>query len=302
MSILHAEAEEYLALRRALGFKLRREGYYLPQFATWMRERGAVTVTTALAIEWAGLPAGVHPVTWSHRLSAVRQFTRWLAVTDPETEVPPDRVFPGQGSRPDPYIYSDEEVAAILSAARVLRPAFWAATFQTLVGVLAVTGIRIGEALALASDDIDLDAGTLTVREGKSRSPRMLPLHPETTAALAEYAAARDALYRGADTFFTTARGRPLNDGTVREAFHRMARAAGIQHDGKDPRVHDLRHTFAVRQMLEWYRAGRDAGDLTLLSGYLGHANPADTYWYVSAVPELMQLAAGRLARNGAQP
>jgi integrase len=243
MNSLHSKVDEYLALRRALGFHLRREGCSLPQFADWMQRRQTATITAALAIEWARLPIGVHPVTWSHRLSAVRMFARWLAATDPTVEIPPSSVFPGQGKRPDPYIYSDDEIAALLAAAHtILRPALRAATIETMLGLLAVSGVRVGEACRLGRRDIDLATGLLTVVEGKSRSPRILPLHPSTVEALASYAALRDARHPDAVTFFVSLHGTTLTPGAVRNAFLPLTTHTGLRVGNRGPRVHDLRH------------------------------------------------------------
>lgn len=177
-TLLHERAGEYLRLRRALGFRLRHEGYILPQFAGYLEQHGAATVTAEHAIAWAQLPQGVHPVTWSHRLSAVRGFAAWLRTVDPAAEIPPRGVFPGQGRRPAPFIFTGENLAAVIAGCAVLRPAMRAAACTALFGLLAVTGVRIGEALAIPAGGIDLDAGLLPVAPAKSRCQRILPLHP----------------------------------------------------------------------------------------------------------------------------
>jgi len=291
---LHERAEEYLRLRRALGFRLRREGQVLPQFADYLEQQGAATVTAEHAIAWAQLPRGVHPVTWTHRLTAVRSFAAWLHTIDPAAEVPPKGVFPGQGKRPAPFIFSACDITRMISACGSLRPAMRAATYAALFGLIAVTGIRIGEALAIPADGIDLDAGLLPVMPAKSRCQRILPLHPTTAAALAEYAALRARSFPEAATFFVSDRGTALRRGPALTAFRQACAAAGIK--GR-PRIHDMRHSFAVTTLLEWYRSGEDvAAQMPALSGYLGHVSPEGTYWYISAVPELMQLAAARAA------
>jgi integrase len=289
---LHERAQEYLRLRRALGFRLRREGDILPQFADYLEQQGALAVTAENAIAWAQLPRGVHPVTWSHRLTAVRGFATWLHTIDPATEIPPGGVFPGQGKRPAPFIFSDGDLAAMMTACAGLRPAMRAATCTALFGLIAVTGIRIGEAVAIPADGIDLDAGLLPVMPAKSRCQRILPLHPTATAALADYAACRARSFPDAAAFFVSERGAPLRRGSALSFFRQACAAAGIE--GR-PRIHDMRHGFAVTTLLEWYRSGEDvAAQMPALSGYLGHTSPEGTYWYISAVPELMQLAAAR--------
>jgi len=291
---LHQRVDEYLRLRRALGFRLRNEGRALAEFADYLQQQGTTAVTAEDAITWAQLPRGVHPVTWTQRLTAVRGFASWLAAIDPVTEIPPKGVFPGQGKRPAPFIFSGDGIAAMTAACGTLRPAFRAATYTALFGLIAVTGIRIGEALAIPAGGIDLDAGLLPVRPAKSRCERVLPLHPATVGALAEYDALRARRHPAATTFFVSARGTALNPGRARDAFRQACAAAGI--DGR-PRIHDLRHSFAVTTLLQWYRSGEDVGAaMPALSGYLGHVCPEGTYWYISAVPELMQLAAARAA------
>src|SRR5271165_7171018 len=291
-TLLHERAEEYLRLRRALGFRLRHEGYILPQFAGYLEQHGAATVTAEHAIAWAQLPQGVHPVTWTHRLSAVRGFATWLRTVDPATEIPPKGVFPGQGKRPAPFIFTSEDLAAVVAGCAVLRPAMRAAACTALFGLIAVTGIRIGEALAIPADGIDLDAGLLPVMPAKSRCQRILPLHPTTAAALKDYDALRARAFPGAATFFVSEKGTPLNRQLALTSFRKACAAAGIP--GR-PRIHDARHSFAANTLLEWYRSGEDvAAQMPALSGYLGHTTPEGTFWYISAVPELMQLAAAR--------
>ena len=227
-TLLHERAEEYLRLRRALGFRLRHEGYVLPQFAGYLEQHGAATVTAEHAIAWAQLPQGVHPVTWTHRLSAVRGFATWLRTVDPATEIPPKGVFPGQGKRPAPFIFTSEDLAAVVAGCAVLRPAMRAAACTALFGLIAVTGIRIGEALAIPAGGIDLDAGLLPVMPAKSRCQRILPLHPTTVAALTDYDALRARAFPGAATFFVSEKGTPLSRQLALTSFRKACAAAGI--------------------------------------------------------------------------
>jgi integrase/recombinase XerD len=291
---LRERAEEYLRLRRALGFKLEREGRMLTAFAGYLEHQGTATVTAEHAVTWAQLPQGVHPGLWAQRLIAVRGFAAWLRTIDPATEVPPKGVFPGQGKRPAPFIFSDGDIARMTAACAGLRPAMRAATYTALFGLIAVTGIRIGEALAIPAGGIDLDAGLLPVMPAKSRCERILPLHPTTVEALAGYEALRARRHPAATTFFVSIRGTALCHPPVMAAFREACAAAGIP--GK-PRIHDLRHSLAVTTLLQWYRSGENVdAQMPALSGYLGHVSPEGTYWYISAVPELMQLAAARAA------
>jgi integrase/recombinase XerD len=293
-ALLHERAEEYLRLRRALGFRLEHAGYILPQFAGYLEQHGAVTVTAEHAIAWAQLPRGVHPVTWTHRLSAVRGFATWLRTIDPATEIPPRGVFPGQGRRPAPFIFTGEQFAAVIAGCAVLRPSLRAEACTALFGLLAVSGVRIGEALAIPAGGIDLDAGLLPVMPAKSRCQRILPLHPTAVAALRNYDALRARSFPRATAFFVSEKGTPLSRQLALTSFRKACAAAGIP--GR-PRLHDARHSFAANTLLEWYRSGEDiAAQMPALSGYLGHTTPEGTFWYISAVPELMQLAAARAA------
>ena len=299
---LRQRVQEYLRLRRALGFRLEREGQVLPQFAAYLEQAGAATVTAEHAIAWAQLPQGVDPVNWAHRLTAIRSFATWLRTIDPAAEIPPRGVFPGQGKRPVPFIYSGSDITRLVSACASLRPAMRAATYTALFGLVAVTGIRIGEALALPVTGVDLDAGLLSVSPAKSRCERILPLHPSTAEALAGYARLRGRKHPAARTFFVSIRGTALCYGPVLQAFRQVCAGAGLDGPGARPRIHDLRHTFAVTTLLQWYRSGEDvAAQMPALSGYLGHVSPEGTYWYISAVPELMHLAAARLTRKEAR-
>jgi integrase len=238
-TLLHERAQEYLRLRRALGFRLRNEGRVLPQFAGYLEQHGAVTVTAEHAIAWAQLPRGARPVTWAQRLAAVRGFAAWLRTVDPAAEIPPKGVFPGRGRRPAPFIFTSEDLAAVTAACAGVRPAARARTCTALFGLIAVTGIRIGEALAIPADGIDLDAGLLPVMPAKSRCQRILPLHPTAIAALADYATFRARAFPGAPTFFVSGKGTPLTQQTALRSFRKACAAAGIP--GR-PRLHDVRH------------------------------------------------------------
>jgi integrase/recombinase XerD len=304
VSELRRHLEDYLRLRRALGFKLEFPGYVLPSLIGYLEEAGAATITAELAVSWAGLPRGVLPITWAHRLGAARGFARYLKTIDPATEIPPAGVWPSVTPRPQPYIWAEADIRRLLTAARALRPPLRAATYETLFGLVAATGMRLGEALGLDRADADLDGGVLTIRDGKFGRSRLVPLHPTVTSALASYAARRDWLCPSpaATRFFVSTAGTPLRTSGVDSAFAQLTTALGLRTPDRRPRVHDLRHSFASHQLLDWHRAGDDVNArMPLLSAYLGHVSPAGTYWYLTAVPELMELAAARLARGARQ-
>lgn len=309
MSPLRDAVADYLLIRRALGYKLDRAERLLAQFLDYLDAAGAKTVTIDHALAWALLPDSVS-VRWAAaRLSVVRGFAVYLAAIDPATEVPPVDLLPRRGrSRLTPYLYSDADIDALLAAAETLRPTLRAATYRTLLGLLAVTGLRIGEALALDRDDLDWDEGLLVVRAGKLGKLRELPLHASTVAALRAYLSCRDRLHPGADSapvFICTTGRRPGYRG-VAQTFRQLVDRAGLKArpGTATPRLHDLRHSFAVNTVLDAYRSGDDVQTrLPLLSTYLGHVNPATTYWYLSAAPELLGLAGQRLeAHLGGRP
>ena len=301
MSELLGHVEDYLEFRRALGFKLEREGHLLPQFVAYLEAAGSATITSQLAIAWARLPKNVLPISWAHRLGAVRGFARYLQTIDPATEVPPRDVFPTSSPRPTPYLWSDDDIAGLLAAARQLSPPLSAATYETLFALVAVTGMRISEALALQRDHVDLDRGVLTLHNTKFDRCRLVPLHATTTEALHAYVACRDRLCPTSATtaFFVSPTGAALGHNAVHRIFVELTSEIGLRTETVRPRVHDLRHSVAVRTLIEWHRAGVDVdAAMPLLSTYLGHINPAGTYWYLSAAPELMELAAARLDGN----
>ncbi len=298
MNALSSHVEDYLRLRRALGFKLERAGQLLPQLVAYLEAAGAGTVTSGLAIAWARLPDAT-PNHWAQRLAIARGFARYLQTIDPATEVPPPGVFPARRHRPAPYLFSQRDICRILEAARVLRPPLRAATHEAIFGLIAATGMRIGEAIGLARGDVDLDTGVITIREAKFDRSRLVPLHPTVTQALGRYAAERDRLCprpRSA-AFFLSGAGTRLDRSGVGATFRKITAGLGIRSATVRPRVHDLRHSFAVQTLVRWQRARVNVDErIGALSTYLGHVAPADTYWYLSASPELMSLAAERLA------
>ena len=298
MSALTAHVADYLRLRRALGFTLTEPGHVLPQFVTWLEATGSETITVEAAIAWARLSESAHPITLSHRLGAVRGFARYLRTIDPATEIPPTGLF-GKQQRRAPYIYSSEEIERLLQAARQLRPPLRAATYEALLGLLGASGMRVGEVLGLARDDVDFANVLVRVRHAKFDRDRLVPLHPSTTEALRGYAACRDRLCpeQRSDTFFLASiGGKALTYKGVHYAFTQLSTAAGLRTEASTPLIHGLRHSFAVNTLIDLQREGVDvASGVTVLSTYLGHVSPASTYWYLTAVPELMQLAATRL-------
>ncbi len=306
MSGLAAHVDDYLRLRRGLGFTLAYDGVLLLQFVEYLQAADAISVTTELSIAWAQLPQGVAPISWSHRLGAVRGFARYMTTIDASTEVPPSGVFGGQAPRPTPYLWSERDISRLLKAATELQSPFRAATYESFLGLLAVSGLRSGEAIGLQAGDIDLDAGVITVTQAKFGRARLIPLHSSTTTKLASYACRRDELHprRRSTTFFVSQVGTSLNSSTVNHTFRQLVTSLALDGGDVHPRMHDLRHSFAVRTLINWHRAGHDVqARIPALVSYLGHVNPASTYWYLSASPELMELAAGRLdARFGGRP
>jgi integrase/recombinase XerD len=306
VSPLRESLADYLDVRRALGFRLDRAEKLIGQFLDYLEEQQASTVTIEHAVAWATAPAGA---AWWHalRLSAVRPFASWLHAQNPAHEVPPHGLIPHGPHRAVPYVYSAAEISALAEAARCRPRLVSAATYPALIGVLAATGARVGEAIALDDSDFDASRGILTVRDGKLGKSRLLPLHPTSTAALERYQQERDRLLpaRPGDALLVSSTGTRLDHSTVSSTFRRITAQAGItaRSAACRPRIHDLRHSFAVASLLKWYRHGDDVQALLpRLSTYLGHSDPRHPYWYLSAAPELLALAGERLeAHLGAQ-
>jgi integrase/recombinase XerD len=302
VSRLREAVNDYLTVRRALGFRMVHTQRLLGQFVDFAETAGAQSITTQLAVQWASLPLG-SPAWQAQRLGVVRCFARWWQTIDPDTEVPPADVLSARARRTLPYLYSDADITALMSVAATLRSPLAAATMQTFIGLVFTTGMRRGEALGLNRDDLDTSAGVLTVRTAKFDKSRQLPLHTSAVAALVAYARRRDQLCPHPHTaaFFVSATGARMSASTVWQTFHTLVHHAGIgsRTPGCRPRIHDARHTFAVTTLLGWYRDGLDVQPrLALLSTYLGHTDPSHTYWYLHAVPELLTHAADRLPPN----
>jgi integrase len=300
MSMLRAALQDYLRIRRRLGFAMPQDGRLLEGFVEFLEGAGAQRITTDLALAWARIPVNAHPHTWRQRLTVARGFARHLATVEPTSEVPPIDLLPGHRPRIAPYIYSNEEIASLMAAARELKPPLRAARHETLIGLLAVTGMRPGEALALDREDVDLTRGVVHVRAGKQNKQREVPLHASTVSALRAYAAQRDARFPSASApaFFISARAGRMARAELNQTFTKLIGEVGLEGRGARarPRPHDLRHAFAVRTLLDWYRTGQDVDRrMPLLSTFLGHADPASTYWYLEAVPELLELIGRRL-------
>lgn len=303
MSALRQAVTDYLTVRRALGYKLKRDEKLLIQFLTYLENLGQQHISTEAAVTWATLPAGAHRSWWSYRLSVIRGFATHLRTIDPATEVPPTELLPWRPCRATPYLYSDQEIGALLAATASLRTPHRVATYRSLVGLLVVTGMRVGEAIALDCRDLDVSNGLLTIHKGKFGKSRELPLHPSTVDALRRYLRRRDRPPAAAKVpaLLVSTAGNRLLYCNVQWTFARLLRHAGIKPRSAScrPRLHDLRHGFAIATVLDGYRNDRDpATRLPLLSTYLGHVDPANTYWYLSAAPELLALAGRRLERR----
>lgn len=304
MSRLATELDHYLTIRRSLGYDLRTAERILRRFVAFAEQQGDEHVSADLFLRWRAAWGHAGRQTWAARLTIVRLFALWLHGLDPGHEAPPRGLIPSRQRRPRPYIYSDDEVRRILEGAAALPSpnGVRSLTYATLFGLIAVTGLRVSEAISLGVDDIDTETGVLTVRHGKDGKERLLPLDGTTMAKLAEYAEERDRLLgRRLLTFFVSDTGAPVGDCSARYNFAVVCRQIGLRaaepynRHGRGPRIHDLRHSFAVRTMVRWYRAGDDpAREMIRLTTYMGHTRPANTYWYIEAVPELLDLARQR--------
>jgi len=303
MNVLRQSLVDYLAVRRALGYRLVRAEKLLKQFLAFVEDRGEQHLTVETAIAWATAPAGSGPSWMSIRLSCVRQFAIHLRGTDPATQVPPADILPDRPHRATPYLFSTDEIAALMTATATLRGSHRTATYRTLIGLLATTGLRIGEAIGLDRDDFDAMNGVLRIRNGKFGKSRELPLHSSTVAAIDHYLRRvdRPRLPSNGSALFLSPAGTRLLYVNAQNTFQRLVRHCGIMPRSAAcrPRPHDLRHSFAVNTILDAYRNGNDPGTrLAILSTYLGHINPAQTYWYLSASPELLKLAGITEARR----
>ena len=306
---LQRRVDDYLAERHRLGFFDRTQVYALRSFAKHVhavRHRGALTVE--ITADWARCDShgSADPLTWARRLKLLRTFLRWLQQFEPHTEVPDDAIFGPLPERLAPHIYSEQEIVDLLAAARRLGPAqgLRCVVYETLFGLIASTGMRISEALALCNKDVALKYGMLTIHQTKFGKSRQVPLHPSTVDALRRYLWMRNLVgnfEQDEAPLFIGTRGRrlglPMDSHQVNRVFVTLRDQLGWRNRGAHhaPRIHDLRHTFVVRRILLWMAQGVDVDQAMLsLSTYVGHAHVTNTYWYLSAVPELMALAAGR--------
>jgi integrase len=280
-------------------------GYNLRHFVSFMEQQKASIITTELALRWAQQPQNVLPAQWAARLSFVRSFARYWSATDPRTEIPPMGLLPYRTKRTTAHIYSNDEIQKLMNAAWNLLPSTalrpW--TYYSLFGLLAVTGMRISEVIRLDRTDLDLKQELLTVRLTKFSKSRLIPLHTSTVKKLKRYLHRRDQLYPQTPTtrLFLSNEATPLTGCTVRRTFVKLSRQIGLRKVGDSfgPRLHDFRHRFAVNTLLHWYHTGVDVEQrLPVLSTYLGHAHVTDTYWYLSAIPELLALTKNRLEKR----
>ncbi len=300
MSTLRSAAEDYLQMRRALGYKLDSQGPLLFTFVAYLEHAHAPTVTIELAVAWASDPAEADPVWWAKRLSVARQFARYLQTIDPACEVPPARLLPYRARRATPYPYTPDDIAGLMRAADALALPLQAATYRTLIGLLAVSGLRVGEAIGLDRDDIDDHDGLVRVNNGKFGKSREVPLHASAIRALETYRQRRDQLCPrpACKAFFLSTTGTRLHAANIRRVFTRLVVEVGLTPRSARcrPTLHSLRHRFAISTLLDWHRARADVqARLPWLATYMGHTEPAHTFWYLTATPELLGLVAERL-------
>lgn len=306
MSTWHEHVEAYLGLRRRLGFKLVRDGRLLTDFAGFLEQNGVSSITSDLAVRWATQPKNASPAHWASRLSMVRVFARHQSALDPRTEVPPQGLLPFRYRRKPPHQYSDQDIARLMAAASQLPSptGLRARTYSTAFALLAVTGMRVCEIIGLDRNDVDLEHRTLEIRWTKFGKTRLIPVTASTVAALRKYARRRNRLHPRPPTsaFFLAETGTRLTGSSMRKTFVRLSCELGWRapSDSRGPRLHDFRHSFAVRTLVDLYRRGLDVEQhMAYLATYLGHAHVSDTYWYLSATPELLGLALERMSVDG---
>jgi integrase/recombinase XerD len=302
MKPLKKGIREYVGLRRSFGYKLQWTPSLLFDFAAFLKRRRAAHITGALALEWAARNPLSQPKTVTRRLSAVRGFARYWSGYDPRTQIPPPRLLPEPRTRFKPYLYTDTEVMDLLTAARSLPRRLHGFTQYCVIGLLSVTGSRIAEICNLRPGDVDLENGVLVIRDTKFGKSRLVPIHPSTQRVLAEYARQRDRCFgRKVDGFFINLWGNRVQPSRVRDVFRRLCRQKGLRGPNakNGPRLHDFRHRFAVKTLVNWYRSGTRIEEcFPVLSTYLGHGQVTATYWYLTACPELMGLAVNRFERH----
>ena len=304
MKGLQKAVEQYLSMRRALGFKLKNTAPTLFDFVAFFEKQGASHITIPLAMRWAQCrPA--RPAEWARRLSCVRCFARYWSATDPKTQIPPWSLLPHRPSRARPYLYTDNEIRQLVEAAQRMG-GLPGLTYYCLLGLLSVTGLRVSEVLNLRTKDVDLAQGILIIVGAKFGKTRLVPIHASTQQALSKYVRNRDRAF-GANLsyFFVSRRGNRLDGGQVRRTFYRLSREVGLRGPtaSHGPRLHDFRHLFAAKTLLGWYRSGQDVERrLPVLSTFLGHGHVSDTYWYLTICPELMGLVVDRLEKHWEEP
>ena len=302
MTPLPQAVADYLALRRSLGFKLREYGQCLDEFVSFLKEHRSSHLTNKLALEYATQRQDEKPISWTRRLGIIRGFARYRFGADPKTEIPPVGLLKFRSQRARPYLYSEDEIRRLLEAAlKIESPhALQPRTYYCLFGLLAVSGLRVGEAVNLQPQDVDWAEGVLTIRGAKFGKSRLVPLHPSTRAALLDYAKRRDDIFdqRPVTHFFVTSCGTKLEKSNLSRIFRELSRQIGIRKPGvgHGPRLHDFRHRMAIETLLRWYRNGEEVTRrMPVLSTYLGHGNVTGTYWYLSSTPELLAAASKRL-------
>jgi integrase len=311
MSPLRLELDRYLTIRRSLGYDLDTTARVLRRFLAFAESQGAEHVTPDLFRRWQQTFGAAGRQTWAARLGMVRLFAQWLHGLDPAHEPPPRGLIPNRSRRSRPYVYSEAEIASIVAAASELPSVYGlrGLVYATLFGLIATTGLRISEALALDVGDIDLETGMLKIRRGKLGKARLVPLDASVAHRLRTYTGERDRLLGASpDALFVADAVRRISDCSARYTFALVCQKLGLRspqrfgRHGRGPRIHDLRHTFAARTLIGWYRTGQDpAREMIKLTTYLGHTSPEHTYWYIEAVPELLELAAQRVSGSLAE-
>jgi integrase/recombinase XerD len=308
---LEQALNDYLRIRRSLGYRLREPEGLLRNFIAFLQAERVSYITRQVALRWATQPAKAQPATWAGRLGIIRRFAIWHSATEPRTEIPPAGLLPHRYRRKPPHIYSDEEIEIVLRESQQLPSpnGLRARTYTTLFGLLVATGMRVNEALGLNRVDVDLERGILYIRRTKFGKSRYVPVHASTLAALKKYAEVRDRVFPAPPipAFFISEKSSRITEWMARYTFAKLSQRVGLRASAKGhghgPRLQDMRHRFAARTLIHWYRAGLDVErELPKLSTYLGHVHVNDTYWYLEAVPELLQLATDRLIHREVRP